>query len=725
MARPARLRSSRWSEVVRPCRCRWWGRVAAAAAALAIVAVTGAVLFDRAFPLPLAAAAERSTLVVDAGGRPLRLFQVADGRWRLSTAAADVDPRYLAMLLAYEDRRFQSHWGVDPVAVLRAAVQALGAGHVVSGASTLTMQTARLLEPHSRTFGAKLWEMARAVQLEAHLSKDEILALYLTLAPYGGNLEGVQAASLFYFGKAPLRLTAAEAALLVALPQAPEARRPDRHPAVARGERDRVLGRLAEAGVLTARAAAEGAEEAIPTERRATPFLAPHLAEALHAETPGQDLIRSTIDGDLQAQLEGYARRRLLLLDDQATLAILVVRNRDRAVLASLGAGDYFALRRGGPIDMTRAVRSPGSALKPFIYGLGFEDLVVHPDSLVADRPTRFGAYAPRNFDRAWRGEVLAREALQLSLNIPAVAILDRVGPRRFAARLAGAGVALHLPGPAVQPSLPIALGGVGITLRELVTLYAGLAEGGQVRPLRDRVGTALAAPRRLLSASAAWQVTAILRDMAPPPTLLAGEATAGGRQIAYKTGTSYGFRDAWAVGYDADYTVGVWVGRTDGSFSTGRMGRDSAAPILYAAFGLLPPPSAAALRLPPPPPGTLVAGNAQLPPGLRRLAPKPRADRLVMPASGARDLRLSFPADGAAVELARRRDGALDTLALVAEGGAMPLTFLVNGTPLAGVNPMRRQAEWQPDGTGAADITVIDAAGQATSARVWLASQN
>lgn len=676
---------------------------------------------DRLFPLPLDRVAGRSTIVLDARGQPLRAFQTEDGRWRFTVMPADVDPRFVAMLTAYEDGRFFSHPGVDPLAVLRAAGQALLSGRVVSGASTLTMQTARLIEPRPRTLQAKLIEMARALQLEAHLSKDEILGLYLTLAPYGGNLEGVRAASLFYFGKEPDHLTDGEAALLVALPQSPERRRPDRHEDVARRLRDEVLARVAAAGVITAEAAREARDEAVPVTRLPAPFFAPHLAERLHMADPAASIVMTNIERDLQQKLEALAAREVGRFEQAANIAILVVANDGRKVVASVGSSDYFDRRRAGPIDMTVAVRSPGSALKPFIYGMGFEDLVCHPETIVVDRPTYFGGYAPKNFDRLYRGEVKLTEALQLSLNIPAVAVLDLVGPRRFAARLAAAGVRLRLPDAGAEPSLPIALGGVGVTLRDLVTLYAALADGGRALPLRDLAEAPAGSPAALLSASAAWQVGSILRDTPPPPHLLPGEATADGRQIAYKTGTSYGFRDAWAIGYDKDYTVGVWVGRPDGSFSAGRMGRDAAAPLVFAAFSMLPPPGPEALRRPPPPPGTLVATQSELPPGLKRLRPR-RGGDVALLGAGRDSLRLALPLDGSTVEVRRGGDGQLDTVMLKVTGGTMPLTFLVNGRPIA-TTAFRRQAEWQPDGIGRASVTVIDASGRAASADFWLAS--
>jgi penicillin-binding protein 1C len=681
-----------------------------------VVALLSAVfLLDRVFPPDLTRLGQPSLLVSDKEGRLLQAFTARDGAWRLPVAADAVDRRYLSMLVAYEDKRFAEHPGVDPLALARALGQWAREGRVVSGASTLTMQTVRLLEPRPRTVGAKLIEMARALQLEWRYDKRAILGMYLTLAPYGGNLEGVRAAALFYFGKEPARLTAAEAALLVALPQAPESLRPDRHAAAARSARDRVLDRMGELAILSAQAVQEAREEVVPAERRPAVRSASHLAERLRDATPAAVEVRTLVDGELQRQLEALARRHQARLEGGATVALLVVENSGRQVRAYVGSGDYFDMARLGQNDMVRAVRSPGSTLKPFIYGMAFEDLLIHPETIVTDQPMRFGDYAPENFDHHYRGEVSAREALQLSLNLPAVALMQRIGPTRFAQTLRAAGTPLRLPEEVAAPGLPIALGGVGITLEHLVTLYAGLADGGAVRPLRYVEGAPMAEARAVVSPAAAWYVTRILAEAPPPPNLLAPQNRKRGRAIAFKTGTSYGFRDAWAIGYDADYTVGVWVGRPDGSFSPGRMGRDAAAPILYETFDMLPRPAkAGASTLPPP--GVIIASNRDLPPSLRRFdAGGATLASLFAPEKGP---RIGFPADGATVDLAAA--GGPRSLTLQASGGAMPLLWLVNGVPVPSA-PYRRQAQWQPDGVGATRITVIDKAGKSASVEVWI----
>jgi penicillin-binding protein 1C len=386
-------------------------------------------------PAPLGAGLDASTVVLDRDGRLLRAYATPDGRWRLPARAGDVDRRYVDVLLAYEDKRFREHAGIDPFAFGRAVLQFVRNGRIVSGGSTLTMQVARLLEPRTeRTLLAKLRQTVRAVEIERALSKDQVLSLYLTLAPYGGNLEGVRAASLAYFGKEPRRLTLGEAALLVALPQSPEARRPDRSVVVAKAARDRVLDRVAAAGLFASAEIERARLEPVPAGRRAMPMLAPHAADAAIAALPDVHEMRLTIDAELQKNLEDLARDRASALGPEISIAILAVDNASGEVLARVASASYFDQRRSGQVDMTQALRSPGSTLKPFIYGLGFEDGFIHPETLLDDRPVRYGSYAPENFDLTFQGTVSVRRALQMSLNVPAVAVLDKVGAHRFTA---------------------------------------------------------------------------------------------------------------------------------------------------------------------------------------------------------------------------------------------------------------------------------------------------
>ncbi|MFA7434624.1 MAG: penicillin-binding protein 1C, partial [Gemmobacter sp.] len=423
-------------------------------------------------------AVETSVEVLARDGRLLRAYTVADGRWRLAAAPGGVDPFFLDLLIAYEDRRFRDHAGVDPWALLRAGWQALRAGRVVSGGSTLTMQVARLLEDSGTgRMAGKLRQARLALALERRLEKDRILSLYLLLAPYGGNLEGLRAATLAYFGKEPARLTPAEAALLVALPQAPEARRPDRAPGAAERGRDRVLLRAQVAGLIDVETVAAARREPVPVARRPFPARAPHLADRLRTAEPERLRHVTTLDAGLQARIEALAVDAIAGQGARLQVAIVVADHASGEVLASVGSAGYRADARQGFIDMTRALRSPGSALKPLVYALAFDQGLAHPETLLEDRPAAFGTYVPQNFDRQFRGTVRAREALQLSLNLPVVALTEALGPEGLMAALRRAGAKPVVPGGV--PGLAVALGGVGVTLEDLVQVQAVLARGG------------------------------------------------------------------------------------------------------------------------------------------------------------------------------------------------------------------------------------------------------
>ncbi|HEX9489272.1 MAG TPA: penicillin-binding protein 1C [Stellaceae bacterium] len=675
-----------------------------AAVALAILAISGAFAawVVSLGPLPLEQAQEVSTTIVDRNGKLLRAYAISDGRWRLPVdAKTGVDPSYLKLLLAYEDRRFRNHSGVDPIALSRAAFQLVTRGHIVSGGSTITMQLARLMEPRrERSVYAKLRQIVRALEIERQLTKDQILYLYLALAPYGGNLEGIRAASIAYFGKEPKRLSLAEAALLVALPQSPERRRLDRYPDEARAARDRVLDRMVEEGLVSRDDAIQAKAALVPGLRRPMPILAPHSSDQAIATVKDAPVIHLTLDASLQKALEALARDRAIALGPEISVAILALDNESGDVLARVGSPEYFDQRRAGQVDMTRAVRSPGSTLKPFIYGLAFEDGFVHPESLIDDRPIRFGSYAPENFDMTFQGTVPVRKALQLSLNVPAIALLDRVGSSRLSSRLKQAGANLVLPKDEA-PGLAMGLGGVGVTLQDLVQLYSGLARLGNTRPLReimikkDDQRDSL----RLMDQVAAWQVGNVLIGTPPPEN-------AARNRIAFKTGTSYGYRDAWSVGFDGRITIGVWVGRPDGVPVPGLVGRTAAAPILFDAFartGKLP------ATLPKPPKGALVASNAKLPLPLRRFRPVGELVR----AGGERAPQIQFPLNGSRIDVDRSGGAQFSAMPVKVAGGVLPMTMLVNGVAVGEIDG-RRQRLVEPPGPGFARLTVIDATGAA-----------
>ncbi|MCP5433015.1 MAG: penicillin-binding protein 1C [Alphaproteobacteria bacterium] len=676
------------------------------ALALALGLLAG---LDRLFPPSLARYEARSTLVLDREGGILRAFLTEDGKWRLHADPEGVDAGYLALLKAYEDRRFDLHGGIDPFALARAAAQWAVNGRIVSGASTLTMQAARLLDGGGHGPLAKLRQMARAVQLELRYPKDEILAIYLTLAPFGGNIEGARAASLAYFGKEPRELSLGQAALLVALPQSPEQRRPDRNLEAAREARDHVLATLLARGVLDARAVAEAREEAVPGLRRDLPFEAPRLAQALAARAaPGAE-IRTAIDRGIESRLVELAAAEAPFLEREASLAIVVVENETKAVRGYLGGLAFD--RPGGQLDGGLAVRSPGSTLKPFIYGLAFDTLGVHPETLIDDRPMLFGGYGPRNFDRDYQGTVRLADALRFSLNVPAVALLDGLGPARFAGALRQVGVSLVLPPSAEGPSLPIALGGVGISLRDLVTLYAGLGDGGSVGPLRFLEDEARNGRngRRLMSPVAAYYVREALKE-SPAPNGFAAAALRA-RDVAFKTGTSYGFRDAWSIGVSPTYTVGVWVGRPDGSPRTDSTGRVSAAPLLLKVFDALPGETRKADA----PPRELLAARSwrDLPRAMQRFEPQAR---VAGQRPGAAPPKIAFPPDGAVLSVA----DAGAPIALRVVGGVRPFRWLVNGELLP-VQDYFASQSFVPDGPGFVELAVVDRDGRAAHVRVRL----
>jgi len=677
-------------------------RFALATTVALVVAATAFTLWVASLgPLPLEQAQKVSTSIIDRNGKLLRAYAMADGRWRLpADAKTAVDPGYLKLLFAYEDRRFLEHRGVDPLALGRAAFQLITSGHIVSGGSTITMQLARLMEPRrERSISAKLRQMVRAIEIERQLSKDQILDLYLALAPFGGNLEGVRAASIAYFGKEPKRLSLAESALLVALPQSPETRRLDRHPDVARVARDRVLERMVEEHRVSEDDAVQAKAVAVPQLRKAMPILAPHSADAAMAAMKDMPVIKLTLDASLQKTLEALARDRAIAQGPNISVAMIAVDNESGDVLARVGSSDYFDERRAGQVDMTRALRSPGSTLKPFIYGLAFEDGFVHPESLIDDRPIRFGSYAPENFDMTFQGTVPVRKALQLSLNVPAIALLDRVGASRLSSRLKQAGGNLVLPKDEA-PGLAMGLGGVGVTLQDLAQLYAGLARLGTTRPLRDIVvAKDERDSMRLMDQAAAWQVGNVLIGTPPPENGVHN-------RIAFKTGTSYGYRDAWSIGFDGRITIGVWVGRPDGAPVAGLVGRTAAAPILFDAFartGKIPS------ALPKPPKGALLASNAKLPLPLRRFRPVGELVRT----GGDQAPRIQFPLNGSRIDVDRSNNGQFSAMPVKVAGGVLPLTMLVNGISVGEIDS-RRQRLVDPPGPGFARLTVIDATGAA-----------
>ncbi|MCZ4673443.1 peptidoglycan glycosyltransferase PbpC [Citrobacter sedlakii] len=564
--------------MIRLCRKRNCWLWLAVASVLLVAAVLAA---DRIWPLPLREV-NPARVVVAHDGTPLWRFADAEGIWRYPVTVEEVSPRYLEALINYEDRWFWTHPGVNPFSVLRAAWQDLSAGRVISGGSTLTMQVARLLDPHPRTFGGKFRQLWRAFQLEWHLSKRDILTLYLNRAPFGGTLQGVGAASWAYLGKPPTQLSYSEAALLAVLPQAPSRLRPDRWPERAEAARNKVLARMATQGVWSPKQVQESREEPVWLAPRQMPQLAPLFSRMMLGKSQ-RDKIVTTLDAGLQRQLEELANNWNGRLPARSSLAMIVVDHTDMSVRGWVGSADLNDDTRFGHVDMVNAIRSPGSVLKPFVYGLALDDGLIHPASLLQDVPRRTGDYRPGNFDSGFHGPVSMSEALVRSLNLPAVQVLEAYGPKRFAAKLRNAGLPLYLPAGAA-PNLSLILGGAGARLEEMAAAYSAFARHGQAGKLRLQPDEPLI-ERPLLSPGAAWIIRRIMADEAQP---LPDSALPRVAPLAWKTGTSYGYRDAWAIGLNARYVIGIWTGRPDGTPVAGQFGFASAIPLLNQVNNLL-----------------------------------------------------------------------------------------------------------------------------------------
>lgn len=553
----------------------------------AIVASTVALVFlcaailNIAFPLPEIYPDGPSVVVVASNGNVLRSFGDNHGVHRYQINSKDVDPFYIQALLYYEDQHFYQHPGFNIISLIRAGYQWASHGKIISGGSTLTMQVARLISPHSRTIKGKIQQLWRAMQLEWYFSKDEILTMYLNLAPFGGNIEGVEAASRHYFNKTASGLNKNEAALLVVLPQKPSIYRPDRYPLIAKKARNKILKRLINGKLLAKNEVELLCKEDVNLTRPEKRILAPLLSRYLKRKFPHTHVITTTVNFEIQSHLANLMSRTIQKLPRNGSGAVLVVDNKKGNVLAYQGSGDFLNLSRFGHVDMVRAVRSPGSTLKPFIYGLAFEQGIIHTESLLSDIPTSFSGYKPQNLNGKFSGAVSTSSALKKSLNVPAIQVLNSLTPEYFDQRLISAGIHLRHK----KANLTIGLGGTGATLWELAQIYRSLAAAGKIRELTLTKDSVTPSDKILLSPQSSWMVFNILSSLSAPDRVVPSTR----RKVAWKTGTSYGYRDFWSVGVSPDYTVAVWVGRPDATPLIGFLGSTLAAPLMFDVFDLLP----------------------------------------------------------------------------------------------------------------------------------------
>jgi penicillin-binding protein 1C len=553
---------------------------------LVLAVFIGLKLLAWAVPLPERSVfRESASFIFDRDGKLLRAFTSADGKWRVRTPLAQISPELQKMLLAYEDRSFYRHNGVNPLALVRAMIQNLQSGKTVSGGSTLTMQIARMIEPKPRTWISKAIEIARAFQLEQRYSKRRLLEIYFNIAPYGGNIEGVAAAAWLYFGKEPSQLSYGEAALLAALPNSPTELRPDLFPERARKARNRVLYVANQRGVLSAKDYHEALAEEVPAKRQRLPFMAPHFCQEIQEGYPGEARIYTTLDLRLQQISESMLTARIQSLRSEGITngAVIIIDNRSHELLAAVGSAGFFDREARGQVVGYRAPRSPGSALKPFVYALGLDQGIITPQHYLEDVPIDFsGGYTPENYDRKFDGMVSAHEALARSLNVPVVNLQEKLGDNGLyplLRRINASTIAKE-----DIYGLTIGLGGCEVTLLELASLYAALANQGEYQ-LPRLWKKQLENPRlTIFSPGASYIVTEILTELRRPDLPACWEFTSLPR-IAWKTGTSYGHRDAWSIGYNSRYTVGVWVGNFSGESRPGIIGAEAAAPLLFDIF--------------------------------------------------------------------------------------------------------------------------------------------
>jgi len=669
-------------------RLKRFSKVAASLVGLCGLLFSSFYLADKRYPLKLDRFRDLSTIIY-ADQQPVHVFHTRDEKWRILTKVEEVDPLYTKTLITKEDKHFRLHPGINPFALVRAAYQWMRYGQVVSGGSTITMQTARLLEPRSRNISAKFIECFRALQLEWHYSKDDILSIYMTLAPFGGNIEGINAASLSYFQKTPARLSPSEVALLVALVQSPTRLHPFHYPMRATKARERLLSFMAKQHLITQESATLYKLAALPATKTKFPREIPHLAWRLKNQFPKQTKIYTTIDLDLQKRVEFLLKSYESYLPERSNSAIFILDHKLNKPVAYIASRDFYAVEDNGFVDYITAYRSPGSTLKPFIFGLGFDLGLLKPDTYLLDERRRFGAYYPRNFDKDIHGVVKAEEALAMSLNIPVVALLNQIGVMRFLGLLKEAGINPQLPRSFESPSLAIALGGLGMSLEQLVTLYGGLAREGMVMPLSYLDVDHQEAGHALFSPQAANQVT----------TILATDLD-GNHPISLKTGTSYGYRDAWVLGYDNRYVIGIWTGIPDGTPMNAVSARNLVVPLLQKVLTVLPKDSSA------------TAAKHLVPMlSLKKLSSS-NQEHIVHKTLPT----LIFPVDDTAVELEKMAD-TYKSMPLSVTGGKRPYTWLIDGKPQP---PTWQQKHfWAPENPGFYTIAVVDANGQVDRANI------
>jgi penicillin-binding protein 1C len=576
-------------------------RLLAYAGGLGLLAL--ATLFYLHLRYPLRVDIPYSPVITAADGSVINAFLSSDDKWRMQLEASEINPLLKKAVLLKEDRFFYFHPGVNPAALGRAFFNNLAQNRTTSGASTITMQVARLLYPRERTYRHKLTEMLRALQLEWHYSKDEILLLYLNLVPFGGNIEGVKAASVLYFQQSPRQLSLAQAVTLTVIPNKPSSLRIGKENTRIVAFRNQWLAYFKSRGAFSAKEIADALAEPLAAGRQPAPRVAPHFAYRLLRRYPGRPILKTTLNRPLQEMVEqlAYNYGQPLRHKNIHNVSVLVVDNRTQAVVAYLGSADFLDQAHGGQVDGVRALRSPGSTLKPLLYAAAFDKGLLTPKTIIPDVPVDFAGYRPENYYGDYNGNITIEQALATSLNIPAVKVLHQLGVPAFVRKLQQAEFS-QVKKDGHQLGLSLILGGCGVKLEELTALYAAFANNGTWRPLRWLQADTSTFHRPLLSPAAAFMTTQILTQLKRPDLPHNAHNSTRLPQIAWKTGTSYGRKDAWSIGYNKNYTVGVWVGNFTAEGVPELNGTDSATPLLFDIFNAIDYGSPQRWFPPPPP---------------------------------------------------------------------------------------------------------------------------
>jgi len=538
---------------------------------------------------PIKVNIEYSQIVTAKDGTVLNAFLTSDDKWRMMTELSEITPEMQEAVIFKEDKYFNQHPGVNPGAIIRALYNNITTGNRTSGASTITMQVARLLQPKNRTYVNKLIEMFRALQLDMLYSKDEILQMYLNLVPYGGNIEGVKAASVLYLEKTPEVLSLAELTALSIIPNRPTSLRPGINNDVIIIERNKWLQKFKSAQIFPDEIIEDAMLEPFTAFRTEGPKMARHFCTRLKYQYPGKPIIKSNLIAEKQAQTEKLVSnyvKQLWGLDIHNGAAI-IIDNETHEIVAYVGSGDFYNTYDGGQVDGVQAIRSPGSTLKPLLYALAFDNGLQTPQSIIADVPVNYTGYSPENYDEDFHGNVTIEFALSHSLNVPAVKTLSELGMDKFINTLTTCDFST-IDKKRNDLGLSIALGGCGVSLEQLTKLYASFATKGQYKHIKWLQGDDDNTSVQIISEGAAFMITEILTQLTRPDLPNYYKNAKNVPLVAWKTGTSYGRKDAWSIGYNDNYTIGVWIGNFSGKGVPELSGANVATPLLFNLFNAI-----------------------------------------------------------------------------------------------------------------------------------------